>query len=93
MILGQMQPYLASKFGLKAEKRIPLNLGSQFATLGAKQQEPKMLKVGPKFVSALTPSVKWAYSSEVCDLRRLHPTQNLVHGIICYLFIHKTIHP
>jgi hypothetical protein len=63
MILGQMQPYLACKFGLvfvpRLKKRIPLNLGSQFFTnLGAKQQEPKMLKVGPKFVSALTPSVK-----------------------------------
>ncbi len=66
MILGQMQTILGEQvwacIGPKAEKRIPLNLGSQFATLGAKQQEPKMLKVGPKFVSALTPSVKQAYS-------------------------------
>jgi hypothetical protein len=32
-------------FGPKAKKRIPTNLGSQFASLGAKQQA----RVGPKF--------------------------------------------
>jgi hypothetical protein len=35
----------------KAEKRIPSNLGGPVCN-------PKMLKVGPKFFLALTPSVK-----------------------------------
>jgi hypothetical protein len=39
------------------EKRIPLNLGGQFATLGAKQQA-KDAQSWPQVLLALTPSVK-----------------------------------
>jgi phage gpG-like protein len=52
----------------RLKKRIPRDLGSQFATLGANVQafisnfgpnnKPKMLKVGPQDFLALTPSVK-----------------------------------
>jgi hypothetical protein len=34
----------------KEKKRIPSNLGSQFATLGGQKTSQKMLEVGPKFV-------------------------------------------
>jgi hypothetical protein len=51
---------LTPRLKKKRKKRIPLNLGSQkFATMGP-NKPPKMLKVGPKFFSALTPSVKRA---------------------------------
>jgi hypothetical protein len=55
----------------KAENRIPLNLGSQFATLGANvlafinnlgpNNKPQMLKVGPKFFGPWLLSVKRAF--------------------------------
>jgi len=61
---------MAFYWPLRLEKRIPSNLGGQFATLGANVLafisslgpicNPKMLKVGPKFFWALTPSVKRA---------------------------------
>jgi hypothetical protein len=57
----------------RLKKGLPLNLGRQFATLGANvpafinnlgpNNKPKMLKVGPKFL-ALTPSVKRALGSK-----------------------------
>jgi hypothetical protein len=52
----------------RLKKRIPQDLGSQFATLGANvpafisnfgpNNKPKMLKVGPQVFSPLTPNVK-----------------------------------
>jgi len=54
----------------RLKKRIPSNLGSQFATLVANvvafisnlgpDKNSKMLKLGPQVFSALTPSVKQA---------------------------------
>jgi hypothetical protein len=43
----------------RLKKRIPLNLGNQFATLGAKQQA-KNAQSRPQAFSALTPSVNRA---------------------------------
>jgi hypothetical protein len=54
----------------RLKKEYPSNLGGQFATFGTNVPafisnlgpicNPKMLKVGPKFFWALTPSVKQA---------------------------------
>jgi hypothetical protein len=59
--------------GPNARKRIPSNLGGQFATLGAKQQA-KNAQSWPQVLLALTPSVKGALNSWNCLWKWALPT-------------------
>jgi hypothetical protein len=66
--------------GPNARKRIPLNLGGQFATLGAKQQA-KDAQSWPQVLLALTPSVKGALNSWNCLWKWALPTP-----FFCFFF-------